>query len=178
MGALVSNSRDYDSPESYINISNTKQQPEQGSLMSPQMLSKYKNYILNANAAPSDSSLSAAVRGQYLTSPYGSQVMVDPSVTANLGNNSLLTMTGNYSSNPGDIGATIDYESDNGLSGRIQGSKNRQSGSVGFPSMGGKLNAEIERMSANGMPSEVIARLRYKARLNDLAKAIKSTGRK
>ncbi|CAB4167311.1 ParB/Sulfiredoxin [uncultured Caudovirales phage] len=131
-------------------------------MMSPEQAAAYRTIMLQANATPTESPVTANFEGAYSTGPRGSQLMLNPSVSAKLGD--ALTVGGGYRTGPmGGVHGRAEIKLPAGLRALLEGSKAGQSAAVAAPVAGGELSATLARMAGQGnMPAQMQGRVGYR----------------
>jgi len=131
-------------------------------MMSPEQAAAYRTIMLQANVTPTESPVTANFEGAYSTGPRGSQLMLNPSVSAKLGD--ALTVGGGYRTGPmGGVHGRAEIKLPAGLRALLEGSKARQSAAVAAPVAGGELSATLARMAGQGnMPAQMQGRVGYR----------------
>ena len=149
-----------ESGRAFANLSEMRMQPSP--MMSPEQAAAYRMFMLRANATPTGSPVTANLQGTYLSGPQGSQLMLDPSVSANLGD--ALTVGGGYRTGPmGGVHGRAEIKLPAGLRALLEGSKSGQRAAVAAPVAGGELSATLARMSGQGgMPAQMQGRVGYR----------------
>lgn len=141
-------------------LSQMRMQPSP--MMSPEQAAAYRTTMLQANATPTESPVTANFEGAYSTGPRGSQLMLNPSVSAKLGD--ALTVGGGYRTGPmGGVHGRAEIKLPAGLRALLEGSKAGQSAAVAAPVAGGELSATLARMAGQrNMPAQMQGRVGYR----------------
>ena len=149
-----------DSGRAFANLSEMRMRPSP--MMSPEQARAYRTIMLNSSLKPSNSPVTANLQGAYSSGPRGSQLMVDPSMSANLGN--ALTVGGGYRTGPmGGAHGRAEIKLPAGLRALLEGSKSGQRTAVSAPVAGGEMSATLARMSGQGgMPAQMQGRVGYR----------------
>ena len=149
-----------DSGRAFANLSEMRMRPSP--MMSPEQARAYRTIMLNSSLKPSNSPVTANLQGAYSSGPRGSQLMVDPSMSANLGN--ALTVGGGYRTGPmGGAHGRAEIKLPAGLRALLEGSKSAQRTAVSAPVAGGEMSATLARMAGQGgMPAQMQGRVGYR----------------
>ena len=149
-----------DSGRAFANLSEMRMRPSP--MMSPEQARAYRTIMLNSSLKPSNSPVTANLQGAYSSGPRGSQLMVDPSMSANLGD--ALTVGGGYRTGPmGGVHGRAEIKLPAGLRALLEGSKSAQRTAVSAPVAGGELSATLARMAGQGkMPAQMQGRVGYR----------------
>ena len=149
-----------DSGRAFANLSEMRMRPSP--MMSPEQARAYRTIMLNSSLKPSNSPVTANLQGAYSSGPRGSQLMVDPSMSANLGD--ALTVGGGYRTGPmGGAHGRAEIKLPAGLRALLEGSKSGQRTAVSAPVAGGELSATLARMAGQGkMPAQTQGRVGYR----------------